>query len=235
MHSIRSVASCECPPTNLFSNVQLSCGTIAGLQDAISRNLLVSDQHILSARVLAINVTTGELQNCAWWRRQAMEMGGPRRLTENTPHIGQRPDAEYPWYVSRVRRIDIVPSGLFREYIRIVTNNLLYCDEFWCVFTGMRMRIVHQRSDHQNSCPVQRTSPTAAGGHIRTIPAPNASGWFRIAYPFRHKADMGTPDQLFSFAVQKNDEFIIFQNKGLFESGHWCFQLGGEPMRRVRE
>ncbi|KAB0794215.1 hypothetical protein PPYR_13835 [Photinus pyralis] len=69
-----------------------------GLQDAISRNLLVSDTNILSARVLAINASTGQLVNCAWWQRQGLEMGGPRKLTEGIPEVGQRPDPDYPWY-----------------------------------------------------------------------------------------------------------------------------------------
>ncbi|XP_017783461.1 PREDICTED: probable G-protein coupled receptor CG31760 [Nicrophorus vespilloides] len=69
-----------------------------GLQDAISRNLLVSDQSVVSARVLAINASNGQLANCAWWQRQGLEMGGPRKLTENIPEVGQRPYSEYPWY-----------------------------------------------------------------------------------------------------------------------------------------
>ncbi|GLV34665.1 uncharacterized protein CBL_09145 [Carabus blaptoides fortunei] len=69
-----------------------------GLQDAISRNLLISDPSILSARVLALNASNGILVNCAWWQSAGMEVGGPRRLKDGIPSAGQRPDSSYPWY-----------------------------------------------------------------------------------------------------------------------------------------
>ncbi|KAF5291543.1 hypothetical protein FQR65_LT01856 [Abscondita terminalis] len=52
----------------------------------------------MSARVLAINASTGQLVNCAWWQRQGLEVGGPRKLTEGIPEVGHRPDSDYPWY-----------------------------------------------------------------------------------------------------------------------------------------
>lgn len=70
----------------------------AGLQDAISKNLLVSDKNVLSARVLAMNASTGSLVNSAWWQRQGVEMGGPRKVTETDLELGQRPNTDYPWY-----------------------------------------------------------------------------------------------------------------------------------------
>ncbi|CAH1966741.1 unnamed protein product [Acanthoscelides obtectus] len=70
----------------------------SGLQDAIAKDLLVSDRSILAARVLAINASTGVLVNCAWWQRQALDMGGPRKLTENIMEVGRRPSAQFPWY-----------------------------------------------------------------------------------------------------------------------------------------
>ncbi|XP_060523083.1 probable G-protein coupled receptor CG31760 isoform X2 [Cylas formicarius] len=68
------------------------------LQDAISKNILVSDQNALSARVLALNASTGTLVNCAWWQRQGMEVGGPKKVAETIMEIGHRPSAEFPWY-----------------------------------------------------------------------------------------------------------------------------------------
>ncbi|XP_023313125.1 probable G-protein coupled receptor CG31760 [Anoplophora glabripennis] len=69
-----------------------------GLQDAISKNLLVSDKMVLSARVLAINASTGTLVNCAWWQRQGLEMGGPKKIIETGMDAGHRPNTDYPWY-----------------------------------------------------------------------------------------------------------------------------------------
>lgn len=80
----------------------------SGLQDAVTRNLLVSDRIVTAARVLAINASTGTLLNCAWWQRQGLEVGGPRRLAEGEPEVGQRPDPEYPWCVS----YGYIPLGL---------------------------------------------------------------------------------------------------------------------------
>ncbi|KAK9717653.1 Tc5 transposase DNA-binding domain [Popillia japonica] len=68
------------------------------LQEAIPKNLLVSDSTIMSARVLAINASTRQLINCAWWQRQGMEMDGPKKLTESIPETGQAIDPDYPWY-----------------------------------------------------------------------------------------------------------------------------------------
>lgn len=52
----------------------------------------------MSARVLAINGSTGHILNCAWWQRQGLEMGGPRKLLDGGPEIGHRLNPEYPWY-----------------------------------------------------------------------------------------------------------------------------------------
>ncbi|GJQ73427.1 GPRMGL2 [Trypoxylus dichotomus] len=69
-----------------------------GLQDALPKDLLVSDPTIMSARILAINASTRQLINCAWWQRQGMEMDGPKKLLDGTPEIGHVIDADYPWY-----------------------------------------------------------------------------------------------------------------------------------------
>ncbi|CAH0563492.1 unnamed protein product [Brassicogethes aeneus] len=69
-----------------------------GLQDAITKNLLVTDKSVLSARVLAINVTTGNLINYAWWQKQGLELGGPRKLSEVGMDLGHRPNTDFPWF-----------------------------------------------------------------------------------------------------------------------------------------
>lgn len=71
--------------------------SVSGLQDAVSRNLLISDASVTGARVLALNASTGAVLNCAWWQRQGLEMGGPRKRTEDILEVGERPDPEYPW------------------------------------------------------------------------------------------------------------------------------------------
>lgn len=74
-----------------------SVALFAGLQDAISKNILVSDSSVLSARVLAMNATTGTLINSAWWQKQGLEMGGPKKVSDTVMEVGHRPSADYPW------------------------------------------------------------------------------------------------------------------------------------------
>lgn len=57
----------------------------------------MSDRSVLAVRVLAMNASTGNLVNCAWWQRQGVEMGGPRKFTESDLEIGHRPNSDYPW------------------------------------------------------------------------------------------------------------------------------------------
>ncbi|XP_045475935.1 probable G-protein coupled receptor CG31760 [Harmonia axyridis] len=68
-----------------------------GLQDAIAKNLLVSDRSILSARVLAINASSGYLVNSVWWQRQGVELEGPKKVNEILEN-GRRVHSVYPWY-----------------------------------------------------------------------------------------------------------------------------------------
>lgn len=75
----------------------ITLNIVSGLQDAVSRNLLASDPEVLAARVLAINASTGILQNIAWWHRRGLEIEGPSKMSEGSPEIGRRPDADYPW------------------------------------------------------------------------------------------------------------------------------------------
>lgn len=53
----------------------------------------------MSARVLAINASTRQLINCAWWQRQGMEMDGPKKLIDGIPDAGQVINPNYPWWV----------------------------------------------------------------------------------------------------------------------------------------
>ncbi|KAJ8983541.1 hypothetical protein NQ317_006586 [Molorchus minor] len=45
-----------------------------------------------------MNASTGNLLNCAWWQRQGLEIGGPKKILETGMEIGHRPNTEYPWY-----------------------------------------------------------------------------------------------------------------------------------------
>ncbi|CAG9838711.1 unnamed protein product [Diabrotica balteata] len=68
-----------------------------GLQDAISKNLIIADKSVLSARILAINASTGSLVNCAWWQKQGLDIGGPKKISDTGMEVGNRPNTEYPW------------------------------------------------------------------------------------------------------------------------------------------
>lgn len=70
---------------------------LSGLQDAIARNLLVSDDTVISTRVLTINASTGTIVNSAWWQRKGFEVQGPRKLNEPALEVGEKPDPQYPW------------------------------------------------------------------------------------------------------------------------------------------
>ncbi|XP_033609513.1 probable G-protein coupled receptor CG31760 isoform X2 [Cryptotermes secundus] len=86
----------------------------SGLMDALARSLLVSDRHVLTARVLALNASSSTLINSVSWQRQFVvtptlmsggldhsllfELGGPHRLQEDGLRTGFRPDPRYPWY-----------------------------------------------------------------------------------------------------------------------------------------
>lgn len=70
---------------------------VAGLQDAIAKNLLVSDRLVLSARVLSINASTGSLVNCAWWQRRDLELGNPKKIIETGMEQGHKPESTLPW------------------------------------------------------------------------------------------------------------------------------------------
>jgi hypothetical protein len=85
-----------------------------GLLDALARSLLVSDRHVLAARVLALNASSSTLVNAVSWQRQVavtptlmsggldhsplFELGGPYRVQESGMRPGSRPDPKYPWY-----------------------------------------------------------------------------------------------------------------------------------------
>lgn len=84
----------------------------AGLLDALARSLLVSDRHVLTARVLALNASSSTLINAVSWQRQVtvaptlsgldhsplFELGGPHRVQESGLRTGSRPNPKYPWY-----------------------------------------------------------------------------------------------------------------------------------------
>lgn len=67
-----------------------------GLLEAITRGLL-SDEYVISARVLTINVTNGVLGSSVWWSKNIGTLGGPHRVEEDGIQIGFKPDEQYPW------------------------------------------------------------------------------------------------------------------------------------------
>ncbi|XP_046674782.1 probable G-protein coupled receptor CG31760 [Homalodisca vitripennis] len=74
-----------------------------GLLDAVGRTLLVSDRHMLSTRVLALNASTGHLTSVAIWRKATTDSHeivdlGARRVTDDMLRPGARPDPSVPWY-----------------------------------------------------------------------------------------------------------------------------------------
>lgn len=96
------------------SGRQRSPSCVAGLLDALARSLLVSDRHVLTARVLALNASSSTIINSVSWQRQSplaptlmaggmdhsplFELGGPHYVQESGLRTGFRPDPKYPWY-----------------------------------------------------------------------------------------------------------------------------------------
>ncbi|XP_054266088.1 probable G-protein coupled receptor CG31760 [Macrosteles quadrilineatus] len=72
-----------------------------GLMDAVGRTLLLSDRHMLSTRVLALNTSTGHLSAVVIWRKSTPDpatLTGAHRVTDEQLRPGGRPDATAPWY-----------------------------------------------------------------------------------------------------------------------------------------
>lgn len=69
---------------------------ITGLLDALAKGLL-SDPHVIAARILATNVTNGILGTSVWWAKQIGGIGGPNRVDEEGVTVGSKPNKEYPW------------------------------------------------------------------------------------------------------------------------------------------
>ena len=77
--------------------------------DTLARSLLESDRQILASRILALNETTGHMDNMVSWRRHpsAMTLSSdsssmlehltPRKVDDEGLRKGARPDAFYPW------------------------------------------------------------------------------------------------------------------------------------------
>lgn len=68
----------------------------SGLLDAVTKGLL-SDENVISARVLAINITNGVLVTSVWWAKTIGGTVGPHRVDEDGVQIGFKPSTEYPW------------------------------------------------------------------------------------------------------------------------------------------
>lgn len=68
----------------------------SGLLDALAKGLL-SDAHVIGARILATNITTGQLATSVWWEKQIGGIGGPNRVNQEGVTVGSKPDVNYPW------------------------------------------------------------------------------------------------------------------------------------------
>ncbi|XP_055635409.1 probable G-protein coupled receptor CG31760 isoform X2 [Toxorhynchites rutilus septentrionalis] len=68
-----------------------------GLLDALAKGLL-SDMHVMSARILSINTSDGLITNSVWWNKLPTGMAGPVRIEEEGVAVGKTPDPSYPWF-----------------------------------------------------------------------------------------------------------------------------------------
>ena len=73
--------------------IDVSILNISGLLDALTRGLL-SDTHVINARVLATNLSSGVLSTSIWWTKLGT-LGEPVRVDDIA--VGTKPSTEYPW------------------------------------------------------------------------------------------------------------------------------------------
>ncbi|KAF4522946.1 hypothetical protein B566_EDAN012641 [Ephemera danica] len=73
---------------------------IAGLLDAVAKSLLAAERlHILAARVLSLNATSGILVAVSGWRQAGNVATGPPQLDLEDLSLGSRPDpTALPWF-----------------------------------------------------------------------------------------------------------------------------------------
>lgn len=83
-------------PERFSTRKYTSFDILTGLLDAITKGLL-SDEHVISSRVLAINITNGVLATSVWWSKNIGALGGPSRVDEDGVQIGFKPNTGYPW------------------------------------------------------------------------------------------------------------------------------------------
>lgn len=76
-----------------FSAFSFDC---LGLLDAVTKGLL-SDEYVISARVLATNITNGVVATSVWWSKNIGGLGGPHRVEEDGIQVGIKPNNKYPW------------------------------------------------------------------------------------------------------------------------------------------
>jgi hypothetical protein len=67
-----------------------------GLLDALAKGLL-SDPHVISARILATNLSTGILSTSIWWAKPIGTLNEPIRVDDEGVSIGSKPSKDYPW------------------------------------------------------------------------------------------------------------------------------------------
>lgn len=70
---------------------------LAGLLDAVARALLLSERHVVAARILTLNASTGGVLNMVEWHGggEGVELTGPTRVQPGS--LPAEP-ADLPWY-----------------------------------------------------------------------------------------------------------------------------------------
>ncbi|XP_039301535.1 probable G-protein coupled receptor CG31760 [Nilaparvata lugens] len=69
-----------------------------GLVDAIGKGLLLSEQRLLTSRVLSLNSSSGQVLSRIVWRRDTPGLLEPHRVTDDGLRVGERPDPTTPWF-----------------------------------------------------------------------------------------------------------------------------------------
>ncbi|XP_049773423.1 probable G-protein coupled receptor CG31760 [Schistocerca cancellata] len=95
----------------------------ASLLDALVRSLVMSDRHVVAARLLSLDDSSGSVLAVSAWQRArgpAPALAGPTR-DDAAPVAGRRPDAHLPWFEDAasspaLRSPKFVPSPVNASY-----------------------------------------------------------------------------------------------------------------------
>lgn len=68
------------------------------LLDAVAKSLLAAERHVLAARVLALNTSSGTVYAVSGWRQAGSVAPGPPQADTEGLSVGSRPDrTTLPW------------------------------------------------------------------------------------------------------------------------------------------